>query len=306
MDEGASVRLKEDEIKKLKAARARDAERTKTAALKNKTKALADQKRAQDLHAAELRKEVEDLKIFTSSHRKDEERWGRKVARLERQLAESGRACEQGCIDLKWLRTEHEEAQRKMAILKKERGSLKLEVICRRRDTDRMKERHRDKFKELKDQVVEWRDNTLAEVVSTKVWAGKHAPFTGPFEHFSRGMLATGTSASTCVDTVTRCRNCFLKGKARGAIVIPRKCWFSKMRKSVGHVAWLCAAMSIAGAAWILQFGFDETQITREGPMNHWALIWVRRETANRDHGACWPHGGRHLAGDSSACKAAI
>ena len=131
MDEGASVRLKEDEIKKLKAARARDAERTKTAALKNKTKALADQKRAHDLNAAELRKEVEDLKICMSSHRKDEGRWGRKVAHLEGQLAESVRACEQGCIDLKWLRTEHEEVQRKLAILKKERNGLKLEVTWR-------------------------------------------------------------------------------------------------------------------------------------------------------------------------------
>ena len=87
-------------------------------------------------------------------------------------------------------------------------------------------------------------------------------------------MLATGISTSTCVDTVARCRIFFLKGKARGAIVIPRKDWFSKMRESVGCVAWLYAAISIAGAAWILQFGFDETQIMREGTMNLWALIW--------------------------------
>ena len=62
---------------------------------------------------------------------------------------------------------------------------------------------------------MEWRDSTLANVVSTKVSAGKRSPYTDTFEQFARGMLATGTSASTCVDTVARCVNFFLEGKAR-------------------------------------------------------------------------------------------
>jgi hypothetical protein len=56
--------------------------------------------------------------------------------------------------------------------------------------------------------------------------------------------------------------------------VIPKKDWFTKMRESVGHVAFACAALAIASADWIVQFGFDETQIQREGTMNLWALIF--------------------------------
>ena len=76
MDGAASLRLKDAEITKLKAARANDATRLKAAALKNRNKALADQKRAHSECIAELRKEVASLKA--SDARKTEE-----ISRLE-------------------------------------------------------------------------------------------------------------------------------------------------------------------------------------------------------------------------------
>ena len=76
-----------------------------------------------------------------------------------------------------------------------------------------MKDRHREKFSKLKNELAEWRDSTLANVVSTKVSAGKHAPYADTFEQFARGMLATGTSASSCVDKVLRCANFFWKAR---------------------------------------------------------------------------------------------
>jgi hypothetical protein len=142
MDVEASLRLKEDEIKKLKAARAKDATRLKAAASKAKDKALAEQKRAHNLHITELGKEVGDLKASKSLVEKEVVRCNRRVNCLEADLAERELQRQQASKDYLWLQNEHAEVELNMAILRKEHEALKKELADRRRNTDALKERH--------------------------------------------------------------------------------------------------------------------------------------------------------------------
>ena len=43
-------------------------------------------------------------------------------------------------------------------------------------------------------------------------------------------------------------------------------------------MAWVHAVIEISEAEYILQFGYDETQIMRQGTMNLRALIWGRNK----------------------------
>ena len=111
-----------------------------------------------------------------------------------------------------------------------------------------MKDRHNTKISKLTAEMVAWRDSTLAPVVRTKSKAGNGSSYTTEFEHCARGLLSTGMSATVCVGALTRSADYFLEGKARNEVVIPKKDWFSKLRESVGYIAWLYAAIEIAGA----------------------------------------------------------
>lgn len=236
MDVEAPLRLKEDEIKKLKAARAKDATRLKAAASKAKDKALAEQKRAHNVHITELGKELGDLKASKSLVEKEVVRCNRRVSCLEADLAERELQRQQVSKDYLWLQNEHAEVELNMAILRKEHEALKKELADCRRSTDALEERHKDKIERLNAEMAEWRDSHLSLAVPTKVHKGLHSPCTPDFEHCSRGMLATGIAASTCVDTFTRCADYFLTGKARDAAVnSPERLVFK-----IEGVCWVC------------------------------------------------------------------
>jgi hypothetical protein len=269
----------EGELKKLKAARAKDATRWKGTALKAKEKALAEQQRAHNICTAELGKEVEALKSSKSLVEKEVVRRTRRVDQLEKELAAGEWKTQQGSKDLRWLQTQHESAKVDMAVLKKEHETSKKELADHRRNVDNMKQRHKDKVAKLTAEMIGWRDSHLSQVMSTKVHKGKHAPFNEDFEHCSRGMLATGVGAEVCVDAFHRGSDFILPpGKAREEFIMPQKRWFSNLRESVGHVAWTHAAIEMSEAEYILQFGHDETQIMRQGTMNLWALMWGKNK----------------------------
>jgi hypothetical protein len=264
----------------LKKARHRD----KVLSANNLKKKLQEQERsftsdfqlAQDGH----KKAEEGWEITEANYAKEATRRDRTVASLSDKLNASNGDLLQASGGMEKLRTQHAEVVLQLAVLKKKKhGSAMLEIKDLRRNADNMKDRHRAKVEKLTTEIIEWRDSTLAQVVSTKVSKRKSAPFTEDFEHCSRGMLATGVGAQVCVDAFQRVSDFILPpGKARENFVVPQKRWYSKLRESVGYVAWVHAAIEISEAEYILQFGYDETQIMRQGTMNLWALTWGKNK----------------------------
>jgi hypothetical protein len=221
----------------------------------------------------------EDWHVKEAKHLKEATRHERIVESLTNKLEASDKKVAQHEHDLLWLRGQHELVKLDLSALKEELKTAKHDLVARRRDAVDMKERHRAKVEKLTTEIIEWRDSTLAQVVSTKVSKRKPAPFTEDFEHCSRGMLATGVGAQVCVDAFERVSDFILPpGKARENFVVPQKRWCSKLRESAGCVAWTHAAIEMSEAEYILQSGYDETQIMRQGTMNLRALTWGKNK----------------------------
>ena len=237
MEGDVTVRKLEDEIKKLKKARIRD----KALSAKNLKNKLQEQERtftSDFLRAREVWKRAEEgYKVAEAKYEKEVARCNRFIESLSHKVGGNKQLSLQTSTEFEWLRSEHETAMLDLTVLKKEHAALQKDLKNVRASASAMKERHRDKVNKLTTEMQEWRDSYLPQFVSTKVHQGLTSPFTPDFEHCSRGMLATGIAASTCVDTWTRCRDFFLRGKAREHAVIPKKYWFTKTE----GVCWVCS-----------------------------------------------------------------
>ena len=110
MDVEASIRSMETEMKKLKEARKRDTKRLKDAALKDKSKALAELRRGHNACVQQLEREVKDLKVIIAQHTKDSVRQERKIKHLEKTHKKKDAEAENARSAFGWLLTNQEKA----------------------------------------------------------------------------------------------------------------------------------------------------------------------------------------------------
>ena len=95
------------------------------------------------------------------------------------------------------------------------------------------------------------------------------------FEQYVRGILATGCSARAARGTIAMSASTFLSASAYKQLdaVLPLERWFRTQREGLGNEAWTYAMIRVAGAAKILQWGFDETKLDGVSTMNQWVLL---------------------------------
>jgi hypothetical protein len=54
---------------------------------------------------------------------------------------------------------------------------------------------------------------------------------------------------------------------------LPQIRWFQAQREGSGLESYLYSFMRIAGASWIIQWGFDETTLNGVSCLNQWAMV---------------------------------
>ena len=94
---------------------------------------------------------------------------------------------------------------------------------------------------------------------------GKGRPVTREFETVARSCMATGMSADACRQTLRLAGDFFLGSDIADKLEWHIKSWYQYQREAAGNVPWLLAVVEIAGAARILQQGYDETGVSGVG-----------------------------------------
>ena len=102
---------------------------------------------------------------------------------------------------------------------------------------------------------------------------GKGNPMTPEFELLSRSCMATGLSATSCLQTLRLAAEFFVGVDEISKWNWPKERWFQLQREAAGNISWLLVMVEVAGAKRILQHGCDETGISGLGTFSQWVLL---------------------------------
>ncbi len=98
---------------------------------------------------------------------------------------------------------------------------------------------------------------------------------TAQFEQHVRGALATGATARQVTDMLLLDAN-YLLDPSKATIFrdsMPQLRWVQTQREGLGLESYIYSFMEIAGAARVLQWGFDETTLDGVSVLNQWAML---------------------------------
>ena len=122
-------------------------------------------------------------------------------------------------------------------------------------------------------------DDAAEEETKVETWAIRYTQrnrgVTAQFEQHVRCALATGATARQVTDMLLLDAN-YLLDASKAAIFrdsMPQLRWVQTQREGLGLESYIYSFMRIAGAARVLQWGFDETTLDGVSVLNQWAML---------------------------------